>query len=151
MSLCDHFSSFSRCRHLYGFEIVQSNVTFWLPLAQILIKAIVVTSDVVEEDTIWLEIVQYLWSLVLINGRQKSSLFITINHVKLLLSDGAEVNEELHSEATGEERLTSCFTHLKEKFDTVVLALPGQHAWIALNHHYVDQVKSFLVMLAICR
>ena len=125
MSLCDHFSSFGRCRHLYGFEIVQPNVAFWLPLAQILVKAIIVACDVVEENTIWLEIVQSLRSLVLINGRQKSSLFVTINHVKLLLSNGAEVNEELHSEATGEERLTSCFTHLKEKFDTVVLALPG--------------------------
>ena len=130
---------------------MQSNITFRLPLAQILIKAVVVARHVVEENAIRLEVVQYLWSLILINGRQKPTLFVAVDHVQLLFSDGAEVNEELHSEAAGEERLTRRFAHLKKKLDTVVLSLPGQHAGIALDHHYVDQVKSFLVMLAIGR
>ena len=69
LSLSDHLSSFGRCRHLYGFEVVQSDVAFWLPLAQILVKAVVITCHVVEEDAIWLEVVQYLRSLILINGR----------------------------------------------------------------------------------
>ena len=151
LSLSDHLASFGRSRHLYGFEIVQSDITFWLPLAQILVKAVVVACHVVEENAVWLQVVQYLRSLILINSRQKSTLFVAVYHVQLLFPDGAEVNEELHSEAAGEERLARRFAHLKKKLDTVVLALPGQHAGIALDHHYVDQVKSFLVMLAIGR
>ena len=130
---------------------MQSDITFWLPLAQILVKAVVVACHVVEENAVWLQVVQYLRSLILINSRQKSTLFVAVYHVQLLFPDGAEVNEELHSEAAGEERLARRFAHLKKKLDTVVLALPGQHAGIALDHHYVDQVKSFLVMLAIGR
>ena len=130
---------------------MQSHITFWLPLARILVKAIVVTRHVVEENAIWLEVVQHLRILILIYGRQKSTLFVTIYHIQLLFSDGAEVNKKLHSEATGEKCLTSRFAHLKEKFDTVVLAFPGQHAGVALHNHYVYQVKPFLIMLAIGR
>ena len=68
-----------------------------------------------------------------------------------MLSDGAEVHQELHAEAAGKQRLISGFAHLEEKLDAVVPALPGEDVRIALDHDKVEQVEPFLIVLAVGR
>ena len=66
-----------------------------------------------------------------------------------MLSDGAEVHQELHANAAGKQRLISGFAHLEEKLDAVVPTLPGEHIRIALDHDEIEQVEPFLIVLAV--
>ena len=68
-----------------------------------------------------------------------------------MLSDGAEVHQELHAEATGEQRLISGFAHLEEKLDAMVPTLPGEDARVTLDHDEIKQVEPFLIVLAVGR
>ena len=68
-----------------------------------------------------------------------------------MLADGAEVHQELHAEATGEQRLISGFAHLEKKLDAVVPALPWEHVRVTLYHDEIEQVEPFLIVLAVRR
>ena len=66
-----------------------------------------------------------------------------------MLSDGAEVHQELHADAAGKQRLVRGFAHLEEKLDAVVPTLPGEHIRITLDHDEIEQVEPFLIVLAV--
>ena len=68
-----------------------------------------------------------------------------------MLSDGAEVHQELHAETAGKQCLISGFAHLEEKLDAVVPSLPREHIWVTLDHDEIEQVKPFLIVLAVRR
>ena len=66
-----------------------------------------------------------------------------------MLTDGAEVHQELHAKAAGEQRLISRFAHLEEELNAVVPSLPGEHIRVAFDHDEVEQVEPFLIVLAV--
>ena len=68
-----------------------------------------------------------------------------------MLTDGAEVHQELHAKATGKQCLISRFAHLEEELNAMVPSLPREHIRVALDHDEIEQVEPFLIVLAVGR
>ena len=69
--------------------------------------------------------------------------------MELLFTDGTEVHQELHAEATCKKRFVGRFAHFEEELDTAVFPLPGKDVGVALDHDDVDQVEPLLIVLRI--
>ena len=128
---------------------MQTYVALRFPLASLLFEAVKVACSLVEENAPRRQIAQNVGTLVVLDGLDEASFFATIDHVQRLLSDGAEVHQELHAETAGKQCLIRGFAHLEEKLDAVVPSLPRENIWVTLDHDEIEQVKPFLIVLAV--
>ena len=135
--------------HLDGFLVVQADVALGLPLALILVKAVKVSRRVVEKDRAGRQSGEHVRRLESLNVLQKCALLVAVDDVQVLLTDGAEVDEELHAHAACEKRFIRRLAHLEEQLNPVVLALPRQHIRVTLDDEDVDEVEALLVVLGI--
>lgn len=118
------------------------DIAFWFPLAFVLVELVEVSCRVIQEDGLGGDVVQHLRCLVVLDGLEKTALFGPVDHLDGLLTDGAEVDKQLHSETASKQSFVCCFAHFKKEFDASILSLPRQHIRVTFDYHDVNQVKS---------
>lgn len=71
------------------------------------------------------------------------SLTTPINDSEVEHGCGTVIYEESHANASREETLIGCLTHLEEKSKFLSLWLPGQEVGVSIHKHKVQTVEHF--------